>query len=91
MAPVDRETVGEPNGFTVDAGGKRLVAGGGVVKTVADDHRARGERGFDDLMHELGTGRLVEQKLAGIAHLGVGGIEQEGANRLGDGGAARLA
>ena len=42
-------------------------------------------------MHQLGTRRLVEQQLAGVAHRCIGGIEQQSTDLFADGGTARLA
>lgn len=42
-------------------------------------------------MHELRAGSLVQQQLAHITHFAVGGVEQDGANLLGNGNATWLA
>lgn len=91
MRTCNREVVGIAYHLAVEAIGKRLIAGRGVVETVAQDHFAGREGGRDDLVHQLGARGLVEQQLAGIAHRRVGGVEQQGADLFADGGAARLA
>jgi|GEM_PF-5214508 len=75
MRTGDSQVVGIAYHLTVEAIGKRLIAGRGIVETVAQDHLA-GRKGWgDDLVHQLGTRRLVEQQLAGVAHRRVGGVE----------------
>ena len=90
-AATHRDSVGSIHRRTVDAVGKRLIARGRVDKAVAHNDLARGERRLNALVHKLGAGRGVKQKLAGIAHLSMRGVEQKGADLLGDGHAAWLA
>ena len=87
----DGQVVGVAHHLAIEAIGKCLVAGRGIVEAIAQDHLAGRKGGRDDLVHQLGTRRLVEQQLAGIAHRRVGGVEQQSANLFADGGAARLA
>ena len=61
MRTDDSQVVGIAHHLTVKAIGKRLVAGRGIVETVAQDHLAGSEGGRDDLVHQLGTRGLVEQ------------------------------
>ena len=91
MRTGDSQVVGIAYHLTVETIGKRLIAGRGIVETVAQDHLAGREGGSYDLVHQLGTRGLVEQQLAGVAHRRVGGVEQQGADLFADGGAARLA
>ena len=91
MAAIDRQLVGRAHTGRVESRGIRLVGGGRIVEAVADHGTARGERRRDHLMHQLGTGGLIEEQLTGVAHLGVGRVEQDGADLLGDGDAARFA
>ena len=86
----DGQVVGVAHYLAIEAIGKRLVAGRGIVEAIAQDHLAGSEGGRDDLVHQLGTRSLVEQQLAGIAHRRVGRVEQQGANLFADGSAARL-
>lgn len=91
MRTGDSQVVGIAHHLTVEAIGKRLVAGRGIVETVAQDHLAGSEGGSYDLMHQLSACRLVEQQLAGVAHRRIGRVEQQGADLFADGGTARLA
>ena len=70
---------------------RRLIGVRGVKEAVAHDHGPAHEGRLDDLAHELCARRLVEEQLALIGHLGIGGVEQDGPDLLGDGRAARLA
>jgi len=67
-----------------------LVGVGRVVEAIAHHEHVGRKRGLDDLTHELGTGGLVEEKLALVAHLGIGRVEKHRADALGDGRATRL-
>ena len=91
MRTGDSQVVGIAYHLTVETIGKRLIAGRGIVETVAQDHLAGSEGGSYDLVNQLGASGLVEQQLAGIAHRRIGGVEQQSANLFADGGAARLA
>ena len=91
MRSRDGQVVGVAHHLAIEAVGKCLVAGRGIVEAIAQDHLAGSEGGRDDLVHQLGTRSLVEQQLAGIAHRRVGRVEQQGANLFADGSAARLA
>ena len=91
MCSRDGQVIGIAHYLAIEAVGKRLVAGCGIVETVAQDHLAGREGGSYDLVHQLGARRLVEQQLAGVSHRRVGGVEQQRANLFADGGAARLA
>ena len=86
----DGQVVGIAHHLTIEAIGKRLVAGRGIVEAVAQDHLAGSKGGRDDLVHQLSACRLVEQQLAGVAHRRIGRVEQQGANLFADGSAARL-
>ena len=81
MRTGDSQVVGIAHHLTVEAIGKRLIAGRGIVETVAQDYLAGSEGRRDDFVHQLGTRGLVEQQLAGVAHRRIGGVEQQGANR----------
>ena len=87
----DGQAVGIAHHLAIEAIGKCLVAGRGIVEAIAQDHLAGSEGGGYDLVHQLGARRLVEQQLAGIAHRRVGRVEQQGANLFADGSATRLA
>ena len=71
----DGQVVGVAHHLAIEAIGKRLIAGRGIVETIAQDHLAGRKGGGDDLVHQLGTRCLVEQQLAGVAHRRVGGVE----------------
>ena len=87
----DGQVVGVAHHLTVEAVGKRLVAGRGIVEAVAQDHLAGREGRRDNLVHKLGARGLVEQQLAGVAHRRIGGVEQQSTDLFADGGTARLA
>ena len=91
MRSRDGQVVGVAHHLAVEAIGKCLVAGRGIVEAIAQDHLAGRKGGDYDLVHQLGARRLVEQQLAGVPHRRVGGVEQQGADLFADGGAARLA
>ena len=91
MRSRDGQVVGIAHHLAIEAVGKRLIAGRGIVEAVAQDHLAGREGGSYDLVHQLGARSLVEQQFAGVAHRCIGGIEQQGANLFADGGATRLA
>ena len=87
----DGQVVGVAHHLAIEAIGKRLVAGRGIVKAIAQDHLTDSKGGHDDLVHQLSARRLVEQQLAGVAHRRVGGVEQQSTDLFADGGTARLA
>ena len=91
MRTGDSQVVGIAYHLTVEAIGKRLIAGCGIVEAVAQDHLAGRKGGGDDLVYQLGTRCLVEQQLAGVTHRRVGGVEQQSTDLFADGGTARLA
>ena len=87
----DGQVVGIAHHLTIEAIGKRLVAGRGIVEAIAQDHLAGSKGGRDDLVHQLSACRLVEQQLAGVAHRRIGRVEQQSTDLFADGGTARLA
>ena len=91
MCSRDGQVIGIAHYLAIEAVGKCLVAGRGIVEAVAQDHLAGREGGSYDLVHQLSARRLVEQQLAGVAHRRIGGVEQQSADLFADGGAARLA
>ena len=60
MRTGDSQVVGIAYHLTVEAIGKRLVAGRGIVEAIAQDYLAGREGGSYDLVHQLGARRLVE-------------------------------
>ena len=82
----DGQAVGIAHHLAIEAIGKCLVAGRGIVEATLQDHLAGSEGGGYDLDTNWAR-RLVEQQLAGIAHRRVGGVEQQGANLFADGSA----
>ena len=91
MRTGDSQVVGVAYYLAIEAIGKRLVAGRGIVEAIAQDHLTGSEGGSYDLVHQLGACGLVEQQLAGVTHRRVGGVEQQSTDLLADGGTARLA
>ncbi len=82
MAADDGNVVRMRNHIAVEAIGKCLVGGRGIVEAVADARAPCGERRPDDLVRQLGSGRLLQQQLANVAHLAVLRVEQNRANLL---------
>ena len=91
MRTGDGQVVGIAHHLAIEAVGKRLVAGCGIVEAVAQYHLADSKGGCDDLVHQLGARCLVEQQLAGVAHRRIGGVEQQSTDLFADGSAARFA
>lgn len=59
-ATIHRKLIGLGNHVAIEPVRKRLVSGGGIVKTIAHHRATGGKRGLNYLMHELGAGRLVQ-------------------------------
>ena len=51
MRTRDGQVVGVAHHLAIEAIGKRLIAGRGIVEAVAQDHLAGREGGRDNLMH----------------------------------------
>ena len=79
------------HGFHAQPAPAALIGHGAVHEPVAQHQHAALHRRADDLADVLGARGGVEQRLAGGAHVGVGGIEDDAADVLADGAAARLA
>ena len=85
------QPVGATHEAVVETAGTGLVGVRGVEVAVAHDDGTATERRLDHLAHELGAAGLVEQQLALVRHLGIGGIQEDCPDLLGDGRATRLA
>ena len=68
-----------------------LVSHGGIGKAVAQDHDPALERRGYDLADQLRTGRLEDEQLGSIAHIGVRRVQHHAAQLLAHLGAAGLA
>lgn len=77
-------------GFGQAAGGA-LVGEGGRDEAVGEDEFTAGEGGADGLLDELCAAGHVEEHLAAEGHFRMDGVEEDVADALADGGAARLA
>ena len=62
-----------------------------IVEPIAQNHRPAPECRADDLVDDLGPGRLVDEQLGAIAHGLVGRVKHDGAQSLAHGGAPGLA
>ena len=75
----------------VQAAGVALVDDIGQQVAVADDGLARGQRGPDQLLDQLGPGGHVEEHFAAAIDVQVVALEEHLADGLAQGGAARVA
>ena len=79
------------HGFHAQPAPAALIGHGAVHEPVAQHQHPPLHRRADDLTDVLGARGGVEQRLAGGAHVGVGRVEDDAADVLADGAAARLA
>ena len=75
----------------VEAAAGTLIGPGGIGEAVAQHHAAARKGGLYHLLHQLGAGRLVQQKLRFRRHLVVVGAQQHLAHLLAYARAPRLA
>ena len=69
----------------------RLVGNGGIVESVEQNYGTARKCRNDGFLHDLSTRRLVDEQLGLIGHGGILRVEHNRAQRLADGGTARLA